>query len=233
MMMKFSKATVRKILLRKLRQLSEAEINSSSQLIAVQLHRLFTVIAQIVDPVLIGYYLAQATEVRLSSFVEQEQRLHPGFQWALPIVTALKQPLSFYPCTPSQVLPLRANQFFPKLLEYVVTDPTAVVQPQIMLVPLVGFDAYLYRLGRGGGFYDRSLASATRTANLSVATSLNMQDELVLQRFQRVLLQFIAQQRPFSIGIAYNFQATDLFAPEAHDCALDMLVTETEILWNY
>jgi len=32
------------------------------------------------------------------------------------------------------------------------------VRPDALLIPLVGFDAALHRLGYGGGFYDRTLA---------------------------------------------------------------------------
>lgn len=34
----------------------------------------------------------------------------------------------------------------------------AWIDPQVVIVPLVGFDARGYRLGYGGGFYDRTLA---------------------------------------------------------------------------
>jgi 5-formyltetrahydrofolate cyclo-ligase len=34
-----------------------------------------------------------------------------------------------------------------------------VVLPEILLVPLVGFDAALHRLGYGGGYFDRTLAA--------------------------------------------------------------------------
>lgn len=35
-----------------------------------------------------------------------------------------------------------------------------LVRPQVLVVPLVGFDSGRYRLGYGGGFYDRTLAAA-------------------------------------------------------------------------
>jgi 5-formyltetrahydrofolate cyclo-ligase len=35
-----------------------------------------------------------------------------------------------------------------------------LVQPDMLIVPLVGFDAACYRLGYGGGYYDRTIAAA-------------------------------------------------------------------------
>jgi 5-formyltetrahydrofolate cyclo-ligase len=35
-----------------------------------------------------------------------------------------------------------------------------IVAPDALLIPLVGFDAACYRLGYGGGYYDRTLAAA-------------------------------------------------------------------------
>jgi len=37
-----------------------------------------------------------------------------------------------------------------------------VLEPDALLVPLVGFDAQRYRLGYGGGYYDRTLAAGGR-----------------------------------------------------------------------
>jgi 5-formyltetrahydrofolate cyclo-ligase len=35
-----------------------------------------------------------------------------------------------------------------------------VIHPDMLIVPLVGFDATCYRLGYGGGYYDRTIAAA-------------------------------------------------------------------------
>ena len=34
-----------------------------------------------------------------------------------------------------------------------------LLEPEVLIVPLVGFDAVGYRLGYGGGYYDRTIAS--------------------------------------------------------------------------
>jgi 5-formyltetrahydrofolate cyclo-ligase len=65
--------------------------------------------------------------------------------------------------------------------------------PPALLVPCLGFNPQGYRLGYGGGFYDRTLAR---------------------------------QPRPHTLGIAYACLQL-AFACDAHDVALDCILTET------
>jgi 5-formyltetrahydrofolate cyclo-ligase len=45
----------------------------------------------------------------------------------------------------------------------------AIPQPDVVLVPCVGFNAQRFRLGYGAGFYDRTLARMPRPLALGIA----------------------------------------------------------------
>lgn len=71
---------------------------------------------------------------------------------ALPVVTAPKTPLTFRQWH-------RGVPVTPGVWNIPVPTGGKVLFPDIVIAPLVGFDAAGYRLGHGGGFYDRTLAS--------------------------------------------------------------------------
>jgi hypothetical protein len=50
----------------------------------------------------------------------------------------------------------------PAVYDIPVPDGTGVVAPDIAIVPMNGFDAQGYRLGYGGGYFDRTLAALDR-----------------------------------------------------------------------
>ena len=77
-----------------------------------------------------------------------------GSRSALPVVVAKKRPLEFrewWPGAPTT----------PGVFDLPIPEGTAVLRPQALLVPPVGFDAAGYRLGYGGGFFDLTLAAMT------------------------------------------------------------------------
>lgn len=74
-----------------------------------------------------------------------------GVQFALPVVTAAEVPLNFVAWVPGQTMQVAAFGVpIPAL-------PGRLVTPQGVLVPCLGFNWAGYRLGYGGGFYDRTL----------------------------------------------------------------------------
>jgi len=74
-----------------------------------------------------------------------------GVRLALPVVAAKGQPLAFLPWRPG--VPMKSG-----IWGIPVPAEGEPVLPATLLVPLVGFDRQRYRLGYGGGFYDRTLA---------------------------------------------------------------------------
>ncbi|KQI72975.1 5-formyltetrahydrofolate cyclo-ligase [Loktanella sp. 5RATIMAR09] len=76
-----------------------------------------------------------------------------GVTIALPLVEQKAAPLVFRRWTPETVM-VRGNWNIP------VPPPDAdKLTPDISLAPLVGWDAENYRLGYGGGYFDRTLAA--------------------------------------------------------------------------
>jgi len=75
-----------------------------------------------------------------------------GREVALPVVIDKKGPLEYRAWRPGE-----------KLVDGVWNIPVPengrIVTPAIVLAPLVGFDPECYRLGYGGGYFDRTLAA--------------------------------------------------------------------------
>lgn len=79
-----------------------------------------------------------------------------GVGIALPDAVTARAPLVFRPWRPGA--PTRRGVY-----NIPVPDTDAEVRPEAVVAPLVGFDAAGYRLGYGGGYYDRTLAALTPT----------------------------------------------------------------------
>lgn len=93
-----------------------------------------------------------------------------GIQLALPIVIDKKAPLKFVAWAPNAPL-VRDALGVP-----VPADRGQAVQPDVLLVPCVGFNASGVRLGYGGGYYDRTLAHSPRPLAIGVAYACSFAD---------------------------------------------------------
>jgi 5-formyltetrahydrofolate cyclo-ligase len=116
-----------------------------------------------------------------------------GHRLALPVVDAPAMPLRFVAWAPGDAL-IAGPWGIPRP----ASEETVV--PDLLVIPCVGFDARCYRIGYGGGFYDRTLAALAAEG-----------------------------VRPRSVGVAYDAAQVDDIIPAHHDVALSIVVTPTRI----
>lgn len=83
---------------------------------------------------------------QMKKWVEQ------GVRIALPVVTAKAQPMIFREWQPNA-------EMEPGIWQIPTPVNTDEVTPHVVIAPLVGFDGDCYRLGYGGGYFDRTLAA--------------------------------------------------------------------------
>ena len=98
---------------------------------------------------------------------------------------------------PNDYKRLRKNKY--DIFEPSDGDEINPIDHEIIIIPTVGVDKNGYRLGYGGGYYDRFLESVTQTSN-----------------------------RPLLIGLIYDFQFIDDSFNELHDIKLDIVFSEQQ-----
>ena len=146
----------------------------------------------------IAAYFAVNGEIALTPVIDRA--LAEGKQVYLPNLD--RQALRFSPYFHAQKM--RINRF--RLPEPDVDDSEmlAPADLDLVLAPLVVFDADCNRIGMGGGYYDRSFAFRKIPGN----------------------------SRPRLIGVAHEMQKVDRIEPEEWDVRLDMVVTDQAIYQN-
>lgn len=111
----------------------------------------------------VGFYWPFKGEFDARPLVES--LIKQGHSAALPAVTEPRTPLEFRCYKPGEEL-------VPGIWKIPVPKRRDVVTPDVLIVPLVGFDEANYRLGYGGGYYDRTLAQLpAETITLGVGFS--------------------------------------------------------------
>ena len=115
-----------------------------------------------------------------------------NFKISLPIVKKNNQ-MNFYSW--SKKVPLKINKFG-------IPEPVSskIVYPDVLFVPLVGYDNNLNRLGYGGGFYDRYIEKIDKIKKVT------------------------------KIGLAFSYQKINAVPINQYDKKLDYIITEKEIL---
>lgn len=123
------------------------------------------------------------------------QDLHGrGHPIGLPVVIARGRPLVFRAWRPGDTLePAGFGTRVP-------SADKPELEPRVLIVPLLAFDRAGYRLGYGGGFYDRTLARLRRAG------------------------------QALAVGVGYAAQESAEVPRGADDQALDWVVTEAEAI---
>ena len=114
-----------------------------------------------------------------------------GHVVGMPVVVAMNRPLAFRAWTPGVALDTGSWNI------PVPPSGAAPVIPRLLLVPMMAFDSHGYRLGYGGGFYDRTLQ--------------------VLRRERPGIV---------AVGVCYAGLEIDEVPHDDHDARLDWIVTE-------
>jgi 5-formyltetrahydrofolate cyclo-ligase len=135
-----------------------------------------------------GYH---ALGAELSPWPVLRRLADAGARIALPVAKDLNSPLLFRAWTADQAMEADAMK---------IPSPSEAAEllvPQLLIAPLLAYDSAGYRLGQGGGYYDRTIK------------------------------QLRGQGPLFVIGLAYSGQKIDRVPREIHDQPLDAILTET------
>jgi 5-formyltetrahydrofolate cyclo-ligase len=137
---------------------------------------------------IVAGYIPLGNEVNISPLLEE---LSSQCITCLPVITHEHLPLEFHKWQTGDKL---ITSKFNKHIKEPDTNSKPLL-PDIILTPLVAYDNNNYRLGFGGGYYDRTFAELEKHKNIQ------------------------------KIGVAYQIQYTLSLPIEKHDYKLDVVIT--------
>jgi 5-formyltetrahydrofolate cyclo-ligase len=152
--------------------------------------KIFKEIEKNISKKIVGGYYPVNFEIDILDFLEKLEI--KGLQLCLPVVKKDNQ-MDFYRWSTKDLL---------KLNKYGIPEPEQIkkVFPDIIFVPLVAFDNRLYRVGYGGGYYDRYIKKLSNKKKL------------------------------LKIGIAHSCQKINKVPTNKYDKKLDIIITEKYVL---
>jgi 5-formyltetrahydrofolate cyclo-ligase len=142
------------------------------------------------EAAVISGYIPMRTEIdplaTMTVMHGQEKRI------CVPVIVGKDQPLEFREWMPD-------CQMVEGAFGALIPVGTGVLEPELLITPLLAWDRQGYRLGYGGGFYDRTLE------------------------------QLRHKRPTIAVGFAYSAQEVSRVPREPTDQPMDALVTEKEI----
>lgn len=150
------------------------------------------VLAAHVGAVLAGY-MPMRTEIDCLPAMAAHLGAGQGGRVCVPVIAGAGLPLDFAQWSPDARMVEGA-------FKALIPEGTPRLTPTVLIVPLLAFDRRGYRLGYGGGFYDRTLERLRSRGPVT------------------------------AIGFAFAAQEVNLVPTEATDQPLDLIVTEADIL---
>ena len=124
----------------------------------------------------------------------------------LPLLACIKNPTAL-PCAIADNTPLtfrmwsQGDRLSTDIYNIPCPIKTAqIVTPDILLVPLLAFDTYGYRLGYGGGFYDRTIATQQPTVTIGVGLSCLQVDTVPTEHYDRPLNYIVTEQHIIQVA---------------------------------
>lgn len=142
-----------------------------------------------------------------------------GVRSALPVVRGPGLPLAFHQWWPGVAMDKG-------VYDIPVPRGTESLQPDLLLVPPVGIDARGYRLGYGGGYFDRTLAAmARKPVCIATAFELSRIDSLDPQAHD-IGMDFVVTESGIAQCLPGGLQP--LSAAQCRSAVLDLLAARAQ-----